>query len=237
MLKALLWKEWHEQRWRVALATVWLLGMSAIGLKTRILPDIAILMLTWAPMVLILPVFLGMGLFASERKAGTLPYLMVQPVGRGPILAAKVIAGLLAYATPVVIAGIAICLSVGGREMSTADLAGRIAVMAAFGGVLFLWQLLAGLRCRQEETYILMSAVVVGGWIIHGLVVDAWNLTQRFGHWIWAMNPIAIVEVFDSWEDRQALEILTIVTVQSLILVGLACGLWFRFRRLRESKS
>jgi len=42
MLRALLWKEWHEQRWRVALATVWLLGMSAIGLKTRILPDAAI---------------------------------------------------------------------------------------------------------------------------------------------------------------------------------------------------
>ena len=101
MLKALLWKEWHEQRWRVALATVWLLGMTAIGLKTRILPDDAVLILIWVPTAVILPAFLGMGLFASERKAGTLPYLMVQPVGRGPILAAKVIVGLLAYVTPV----------------------------------------------------------------------------------------------------------------------------------------
>ncbi len=237
MMKALLWKEWHEHRWRVALATVWLLGVTAIGLKTRILPDIVILMLTWAPTILILPVFFGMGLFASERKAGTLPYLIVQPVGRGPILATKVIAGLLAYMTPVAIGGVAICLAVGGREMSTADLAGRIAVITAFGAVLFVWQLLAGLRCRQEETYILMSAVVVGCWIIHGLVVDAGNLTQRFGRWIWAMNPIAIVELIDSWEDRQPVEIMTIVAVQGLILIGLAFGLWLRFRRIRESRS
>ncbi len=237
MMTALLWKEWHEQRWRVALATVWLLGIAAIGLQTRILPDLVILILTWIPMALVLPVFLGMGLFASERRAGTLSYLTALPVGRGGILAAKVIMGLLGYLAPAVISGIVVWLAVGGRELSTAGWAGRVAVVAAFGGVLFVWQLLAGLRCRQEETYILVSALVVGFWIIHGLAVDEWSLARRFGYWIWAMNPIAIVELMDAWEDRQLPDILTIAAVQSLILVGLAFGLWFRFRGIRESRS
>lgn len=237
MLKALLWKEWHEQRWRVALATVWLLGMTAIGLKTRILPDVAILIILWTPTALILPVFLGMGLFASERKAGTLPFLMVQPVGRGPLLAAKVIVGLLAYVTPVVIGGAAVCLAVGGREVSAAGLAGRLAVVAGFGGVLFVWQLLAGLRCRREETYIVVSAVVVGCWITQGMFVEEWNLAERLGRWIWAMNPIAVIELVDAWGYRQPREVWTIAAVQSLILTGLAFGLWLRFRGLRESKS
>ena len=117
MLKALLWKEWHEQRWRVALATVWLLGMTAIGLKTRILPDETIIGMIWTPTAVILPVFLGMGLFAAERRNGTMPYLMVHPVSRSCILAAKVIMGLLSYLVPMVVCGVVICLTVGGREL------------------------------------------------------------------------------------------------------------------------
>ncbi len=237
MLKALLWKEWHEQRWRVALATVWLLGLTAIGLKTRILPDLAILVLIWVPTVLILPVFLGMGLFASERKAKTFPFLMVQPVGRNVLLAAKATAGLLAYILPLAITGIAVCLAVGGRETSVADLAGTMAVMATFGALLFLWQLLAGLRCRREETYILASAIVVGFWIVHGLVVDEWELTQSLGQWVWTINPISVAAMFDAWESRSPDEIQTMVRVQGLIAAGLAFGIWLRFRRLREGRS
>ena len=51
------------------------------------------------------------------------------------------------------------------------------------------------------------------------------------------MNPIAIMDLVDSWEDRQPREVWTVVAVQSLILAGLGFGLWFRFRRLREGKS
>ncbi len=233
MLKALLWKEWHEQRWRVALATVWLLGMTAIGLKTRILDDRAVVTMIWNPAVILLPVFLGMGLFARERKERTLSYLMVHPVRRSQILTAKVIAGLLAYLTPFLIGGLAVCLTVGGRERSAADLAEGFAIMAALGLVFFAWQLFAGLRCRREETYILMSAIVLGCWAIHSVVVEAWRLTERLGFWIWASNPVAIGNL--DWGKPH--EVRTVVLVQSLILAGLGLGLWFRFRRLREGRS
>jgi len=237
MLKALLWKEWHEQRWRVALATVWLLGMTAIGLRTRILSDAMILGMIGLPTAVILPAFMGMGLFASERKDGTLAHLMAQPVSRRQILIAKVIVGLLTYVTPIVICGVAVYLAVGGRELPASYLAGGTAAMIAFGVILFAWQLLAGLRCRREETYVLASAIVLGGWIMHGLVVDEWNGTQYLGRWIWAMNPFAVVELMDAWEYRQASEIWIIAAVQGLILAGLGLGLWLRFRRLRESRS
>ena len=233
MLKALLWKEWQEQRWRVALATVWLLGMTAIGLKTRVLMDAMILGMIWLPTVTVLPTFIGMGLFASERKAGTLQYLMAQPVGCGPVLAAKVIVGLLAFVTPLVIEGIVVCLAVGGRELSSADLASVFVALAALGLVLFAWQLLAGLRCRREETYMLASAVVLGCWAIHAVVVGQWNLTERLGFWTWALSPFAIPGL--DWGKPH--EVWIVVALQSLILIGLAFGLWLRFRTLRESKS
>lgn len=31
MLKALMWKEWHEQRWRMGLTTVWLMGLQLLA--------------------------------------------------------------------------------------------------------------------------------------------------------------------------------------------------------------
>jgi len=233
MLKALLWKEWQEQRWRVALATVWLLGMTAIGLKTRILPDIGVVMIIWNPATIILPVLLGMGLFATERKERTLSYLIVHPVSRSQILAAKVMAGLVAYVAPFLVCGLMVCLAVGGRELSTADLAGGFVIMGAMGIVLFAWQLLAGLRCRRGETYILVSVIVLGCWGVHAAVVEEWRLTENVGYWTWALNPFAIGNL----NYAKPSEVWTVITLQSLILAGLGFGLWSRFRRLREGRS
>jgi hypothetical protein len=233
MLKALLWKEWQEQRWRVALATVWLLGMTAIGLKTRILSDDNILAMVWAPAVIVLPVFLGMGLFSAERKDGTLRHLLVQPVRRAQILIAKVIAGLLTCVTPFLIGGIVVCLAVGGREVSFAYMATGFAVLTLLAVILFAWQLLAGLRCRRQETYVLVSGIVLGCWAIHAVIVEEWNLTNRLGYWAWALSPFAVGGV-DLGDPR---EVWTVIVLQSLILAGLGFGLWLRFHRLREGKS
>lgn len=233
MLKALLWKEWHEQRWRVALATVWLLGMTAIGLKTRIMSDDNTLAAIWSTGVILLPTFLGMGLFATERKDKTLAYLLVQPVSRNQILIAKVTAGLLACVTPFLISGAAVCLAVGGREVSSAYLATGFAVLSALGIVLFAWELLAGLRCRRQETYILVSGIVLGCWLVHAVVVEEGGLVEHLGFWTWAVSPFAV----GGLNGARPREVWTFVALQSVILAGLGFGLWFRFRRLREGKS
>lgn len=246
MLKALLWKEWQEQRWRVALATVWLLGMTAIGLKTRILADDITITVIWIPTAVILPVFLGMGLFASERRNGTLPYLLVHPVGRNQILAAKAVMGLLAYLTPMVVCGIALCLAVGGRERPLVNLVSGIAAITVFGVILFGWQLLAGLRCRQEETYVLISAIVLSGCLLYGYVLDeVLYLNPPF--LLLAMDPLVVLNLamvawgyspyITIWPVGFMQSIWPVAVIQSLILAGLGFGLWFRFRRLREGKS
>ena len=39
IIPSLLWKEWHEQRWKLALACVMLMGYTAVALRTRVVPD------------------------------------------------------------------------------------------------------------------------------------------------------------------------------------------------------
>lgn len=45
MTRALLWKEWREQRWKMAFGRVMLCGFCAIGLQTRLIPDVVV----WRP--------------------------------------------------------------------------------------------------------------------------------------------------------------------------------------------
>jgi ABC-type transport system involved in multi-copper enzyme maturation permease subunit len=225
MLKALLWKEWQEQRWRMALVCVWLLGITGIVLKTRIMPDGELLDMIGIIGGVILPIYLGMGLFALERKNGTFAHLLAQPVGRGRVLTAKVIVGLLAYVGPMAICGIMICLTVGGREVGSIEIIATVAAMTVFGVMLFSWELLAGLRCRREETYILVSAIVLACWFLHAGV--------HLGFWISALNPSAVLGP----GSERVHVVWPAVAVQSAILVGVMLGLWFRFRRLREGRS
>lgn len=237
MLGALLWKEWQEQRWRMALACIGLLGLTAIGLKTRIVPDVAIIFVTLFVSVFILPVFAGMGLLATEYSAGTLKHLLAQPIPRWKVLLSKVGMGLASYAVPILATCAAVCVTVGGRELTVGRLVATYMALLAFGMVVFAWSLFVGIRCPREELYILVNMGVLVSWGVHGLVVDEFELTKHFGEWTWAMNPFALIELLDGWPRPLARECLLVSTIQGLVLLGLGYGIWIRFKRLKRRAS
>ena len=111
-------------------------------------------------------------------------------------------------------------------------------VLTAFGVIVFVWQLLVGLRCRREETYILASAIVLGGCVVYGYVIEDWILDRGLEPWLLAVNPFTVMDLvmisFGYWRDY---DIWPVMIMQSLTLTGLGFGLWFRFRRLREGRS
>jgi len=237
MLKALLWKEWHEQRWRMALACVWLMGATAIGLKTRLVPDAVVLGLVAVPMAFILPVFAGMGLFAEERSAKTLAYLQVQPVQRWQILLAKVGMGLLVFVAPFTVTYGMVLITVGPRELPLRFMSCGLVVVLGFSVVMYLWQMLAGLSVKRPEVYAVVSAAVLGVWMIEGLLVDELARDTAWESRLWTINPFALVELLDAWGTRSMREIWTVILVQSFIATGLIWGVWFRFDRMGERTS
>ena len=72
MIRPLIWKEWQEQRWKLAFGCVLMLGYTAIGFRTRILRDIEIIISSLVLGSIFLPIFVSFGLVAAERSAGTL---------------------------------------------------------------------------------------------------------------------------------------------------------------------
>ncbi|MCF7975882.1 MAG: ABC transporter permease subunit [Phycisphaerae bacterium] len=237
MLKALFWKEWHEQRWRMALACVWLLGVTAIGLKTRLVPDGVVLGMIAFSMGFVLPVFAGMGLFAEERHAKTLVFLQVQPVYRWQILLTKVGMGLLVFVVPYAVTFGLVLITVGARELPLGFLVIGFMALVGFSVIMYLWQILAGLGAKRPERYAALSAAVLGMWMIQGLLVDEFARGTAWETWIWTVNPFALAELLDAWEYRSAREVWTVTAVQGVIAAGLVWAVWFRFERLRERAS
>ena len=76
MIRKLLWKEWHEQRWKAAFGCVILMAFTAIGLKTRLVPD---------EVIIALGIFIGAILAASQLAL--LLEMMVRP-GAGLLMGA-----------------------------------------------------------------------------------------------------------------------------------------------------
>ena len=89
MRRALLWKEWREQRWRFFLGTFVLSGLLAGLLRAQIIPANEAALLIYWPVGLVMVIFLAMGSVAAERNDCTWEFLTAQPVSRAEVLLAK----------------------------------------------------------------------------------------------------------------------------------------------------
>ena len=123
VLRALLRKEWAEQRWRFVLGAVVLSAMLAGLLRAQVIPyNESALFIFWV-VGIPLTIFLAAGPVAGERSAGTWTFLLAQPVTRSNLLVAKwlvALGQLLGIIALAALAGGAAILSRGGSGSLTA---------------------------------------------------------------------------------------------------------------------
>src|SRR5688572_16744284 len=101
MWRSLVWKEWHEQRWKLGFGCALMMGFTFIGLRTRVMPDQAVISFGLFLSGLLLPLMVSMGLVAPERADGSLVRLLSLPVPAWHVLAAKAAIGTVAVTVPV----------------------------------------------------------------------------------------------------------------------------------------
>src|SRR5262245_10336324 len=100
MIRALLWKEWKENGWKLLFATALLVGISIISFRSRMLPDQGTMMLVLLIGSELLPLFAAMGIVASEREAKTLGFLTALPIAGSRILRVKLLAAIAVSSIP-----------------------------------------------------------------------------------------------------------------------------------------
>jgi len=122
MWRKLIWKEWHEQCWRLAFGCVLFGGCMLIGLKTRMMWDTAIIGMGLVFAVPLLAILAAMSPVAGERSEGTLSMLLGLPLRPWKTLLIKTLMALVVCLGPIVTMLIVSLAVAGGREAATWDI-------------------------------------------------------------------------------------------------------------------
>jgi len=194
LVRSLLWKEWREQRWKLAFGSVTLAAFTGVGLQARLVPDEYIVLLTSFVGGWLLPVFVAMGLVAAERGEGSLHTLLALPARPWVVLAVKLLVGAAACLAPLAAsAGIA-CLLVGGREMHVPVIVARHAASAMIAMCVLVWTVSLSIRQPTEARAGLMGAAIV---LVIVLGIPGSGRTERL-YFVDYLNPGLVMRLMDS---------------------------------------
>jgi len=172
-MRNLIWKEWHEQSWKLAFGCIVLGALAMIGLRARVIADEKMMMWVCAVGLTLLPVLSSTGLIPAERAEGSFESLLAMPIAPWRILLAKTIMGLLLCAGPLIFAGAASLLIAGGREINSSDVI-HLYLRSTLATVsLFIWMLALTARLPSEARAALVAMGIFVCWILgtEGLAV------------------------------------------------------------------
>jgi hypothetical protein len=120
MLKSILWKEWREQRWKLAFGTVLLVFVTGSLAAARLTSDREIYVVIGIFGGMILALYSAMGTFAPEHTNGTTGFLAARPVNPRTVFLVKWFFGWLNFAIPIVLC-CGILYFIQGRELRIGD--------------------------------------------------------------------------------------------------------------------
>ncbi len=215
-MRQLIWKEWHEQAWKLAFGCIVLSAMAAIGLHARMVADATVVEWVCFVGVTLLPVLSSTGLVPAERADGGLASLLAMPVPPRRVLAAKTAAGLVLCVGPLLTAAAVTVALAGGREAATGpllELYGRSALSAA---ALFVWMLAVTVRLPSEARAALVAVGVLILWLLGSVGLGAYPPLRPTAY---AASPFAFVWPFvGPVNDGPRLAL--VVVVQAVVLIA-----------------
>lgn len=185
---SLIWKEWHEHKWKLAAITAVLWGITGIvfwfGTPIDVLGEaMGFVTACMAP----LAVFVGLGAAANERSRGTLPYLQSSPVSMRRAAVIKLVMGFLTLVAAIILVELLVwaCINLFAlidreyrgvfRVFDRQSLTGRwyfdcFLYTSAPAASLFIWSAAAGVNRKDEVSAGAWALAAMAGW---GLLVFA----------------------------------------------------------------
>ncbi len=218
-MRSLLWKEWHEQAWKLGFGCVVLGAMALIGTHSRILADKVMAMWVCSLGIGLLPILSATGFVPAERSEGSLESLLSLPVRPRQILLAKLIVGALLCAAPLIVAALASLLLAGDREVTTSEMLSLFARSTLTALSLFIWMMALTIRLPSEARAAMLSVGILILWI---MITGTLALEEKYiPTFAWAISPMA--PVFHDFYDREGSDVIAPVMHA---LVGLALFTW-----------
>ena len=181
---SLIWKEWHEHKWKLASIVVILLGVTALAMASSERDRFGLAYSMMFLCIVPLSIFIGLGTAAGERSRGTLPFLQSLPVSMRHVALTQLVAGLMTVVFPVVLAVFGFFLwrlgldnfGVAYRDLSkmmVEDMSpvrlgnwylNAAVICGGIGGSLFLWSAATGVNRKDEISAGAKALSIMIGW-------------------------------------------------------------------------
>jgi hypothetical protein len=255
--QSLIWKEWHEHKWKLVSITAVLIGATALAVLASEPQDKLGLAFGMMFMCVVpLAVFVGLGIASNERSRTTLAFLQAQPVPMWHVGLTKLLVGLLTVVIPVGLT--AFLLSVLRRifdlfdveysrrlldgdtgPINTGNFFVDITIFCSLIGVsLMIWSAAAGVNRKDEVSAGAAAATIILGWMALVWTVG-WSLGNAgadFHDWelvaALSLVPCGMVALFDS--HFTPVQIGVGICVSTTVHVLLAALYVWQFGRTKE---
>lgn len=199
-MRKLIWKEWHEQSWKLAFGCIVLGALALIGLQSRVIADESILMWVCLLGFTLLPVLASTGLIAAERAEGSFESLLAMPIAPWRILAAKTVVGLAMCVGPMLVAAAISFFVAGDREIERSTILGLYGRSVLVSVSLFVWMLALTARLPSEAR----AGLVAVGICICWMLVTAGLARPTVPPILLALSPFAYIR---TWSVTNPLEV------------------------------
>ncbi|MGD0767747.1 MAG: ABC transporter permease [Tepidisphaeraceae bacterium] len=216
-MRNLLWKEWHEQSWKLGFGCIVLGALALIGLHSRIVADQTLIIWVNFLGMTMLPVLSSTGLVPAERGEGSLESLLALPVKPWRILAAKTAMGIALCIGPMLVAAVVSLLVAGGREMPDSAVVAIYAKSTVATLSLFIWMLALTIQLPSEAR----AALVGVGLLVFWMLASAGLADPSVPRWALAISPFAL---FYGVADQIAEPLPAVIVLA--VQAGIALGLW-----------
>jgi hypothetical protein len=234
MASPIIWKEWHEQRWKLVFGTVMMLFFAGAMAAARVMTSKEAVVGVWVFGGFILSLYSAMGAFAPEWTGGTLTFLVSKPLNPGKVFLAKWLFGWLNVIVPMAACGL-LALLIDGRRLAFPKdvLIGPLA--GAWMAMVFYTMTCCLAPRRAGEAQVGFFGLMVGlAYVLHAMLFQAaWGSPGAihqplFTEIIGSVNPLYVLETFDrSWSYRWPVVMPVQFAVFALVM-GLGYRKWQR---------
>lgn len=192
---SLIWKDWHEQKWKLAALVATLTGVAACILINRGTDTLGAIRVTLAICVVPLAIFVGLNAAAGERSSGTLPFLQSLPVPMGRVALHKFVAGFFTVVGSVLVTLLIIyiaqkCLASIGIEYDSVRMGGMNddaftlhirdwfldagLVLSFLAASFYVWSAATGVNRKDEISAGAVALVVMVVWCLVVAYISSW---------------------------------------------------------------
>lgn len=229
MIRALIWKEWREQRWRLVFGCVLLMGTTAIGLRAHMIEDVAVLIL--ATMILgglFLPILAAIEAIGTNREEGSVPFIAALPARSRVVFSVKACVALATVLVPIAGALVVALAMAGGRDVTGTETVFIVSLGAWIGSNLVIWTMAFGATQPTEARVGVVGIAILAAWFVH---INAVTTLTR-GHVI-ARRLIGSPNPLSSFETAEHLVmpnpdhlVIRMLVAQVLLQVTILIMLW-----------